>query len=170
MYPSVTRIYIDGNNLGFSAKEMNIDVDFQALQLLLIPQTGRATFNYYTGITSNATSSQKYFISCLEKYGYKVALLPIVHFKDGTAKTVGDDMSMGIDIVEDSQIGDRVIIVSGDGDFVPVVKKIQDKGIKATVVAYKKNTSHDLRHIADDFIDLDPVKYQIAKHTKLTIA
>lgn len=65
---------------------------------------------------------------------------------------------------------DRVIIVSGDGDFIPVVKKIQDKGIKVNVAASKKNTSYDLRQIADDFIDLNSVKYQIAKHIKLTIA
>ncbi|MGL5793680.1 MAG: NYN domain-containing protein, partial [Waterburya sp.] len=46
-------------------------------------------------------------------------------------------MKIGTDIIEEAQKGDypsgtlrdRVILVSGDGDFIPVIKKIQNKGV-----------------------------------------
>jgi citrate synthase len=51
----VTRVYIDGNNLSFAAKEMDIHVDFQALRLFLMPETGQASFNYYMGVVDRPT-------------------------------------------------------------------------------------------------------------------
>lgn len=166
----VTRVYIDGNNLSFAAKKMDINVDFKALRLFFMPETGQASFNYYMGVVDRPTLNHQRFVSSLEKYGYQVAQLPIAQFQDGTTKTVGDDMTMGIDIFESSQKGDRVILISGDGDFIPVVKRIQAKGVKVTVAGYENRTSYQLRQISDDFIDLDQIKYQIAKCTKLTIA
>jgi uncharacterized LabA/DUF88 family protein len=166
----VTRVYIDGNNLSFAAKKMDINLDFKALQLSLMPKTGQASFNYYMGVAAQPTLGHQRFVASLKKYGYQVTQLPIAQFQDGTTKTVGDDMTMGIDIFESSQKGDRVILVSGDGDFIPVVNRIQAKGVKVTVAGYKKLTSYELRQIADDFIELDVIKYQIAKFTKLTIA
>ena len=165
----VTHVYVDGNNLSCAAKEMGIDVDYKALRLHLMGE-GKSEFNYYRGVASNPTMAHQRFIGSIKKYGYRVTQLPVVRFADGTVKTVGDDMTMGMDILEESKPGDRVILVSGDGDFIPVVKKIQNKGVKVTVAGSKKRTSYELRQIANDFIDLDAIKYQIAMHTKLTIA
>ena len=165
----VTRIYIDGNNFGFAAKEIDIDVDFRALRLFLMPE-GKAEVNFYTGVSYCPTLGHQRFISRLKKYGYRVCQLPIAQFEDGSTKTVGDDMTIGLDMVEETQKGDRVILISGDGDFIPAVKRVQNKGAKVTVIGIKNNTSLNLRQTANDFIDLDTIKYQIAKHTKLTIA
>ena len=165
----VTRIYIDGNNFGFAAKEIDIDVDFRALRLFLMPE-GKVEFNFYTGVSHCPTFGHQRFISILKKYGYRVSQLPVAQFEDGNTKTVGDDMTIGLDMVEEAQKGDRVILISGDGDFIPAVKRVQNKGAKVTVIGLKDNTSFRLRQIANDFIDLNSIKYKIAKHTKLTIA
>ena len=164
----VTRVYVDGNNLSCAAKKMNINIDYQALRLQLISK-GKSEFNYYRGVAQNPTNAHQRFVSSLEKYGYRVTQLPIAHFADGTTKTVGDDMAMGMDILEQSKQGDRVVLVSGDGDFIPVVKKIQGRGVKVTVVGRNENTSFQLRCLADDYLDLETIKYQIAVHTKLSL-
>ena len=164
----VTRVYVDGNNLSCAAKEMEIDVDYKALRLCLMGE-GKSEFSYYRGVASNPTLAHQRFVGSIEKYGYKVTQLPVVRFADGTIKTVGDDMAMGMDILEESKPGDRVILVSGDGDFIPVVERIQHRGVKVTVVGCQANTSFKLRQLADDYLDLEKIKYQTAVHTKLTV-
>lgn len=170
LHQPVTRVYIDGNNFHFALKDMDINVDYQAFLLQLMPKTGEAIFRFYTGVFNPPTYPQMRLASRLKQYGYQVSQLPIIKHQDGTLKTVGDDMKIGTDIIEEAQKGDRVILVSGDGDFIPVVKKIQNKGVKVTVIAHQDSINYELRRIAHDFVDLNEMKDQIAKHTKLTIA
>jgi uncharacterized LabA/DUF88 family protein len=56
---------------------------------------------------------------------------------------------------------DSVVIVSGDGDFVPLVEYLQTVGIQVEVVSFGQSTSQKLRETADDFVDLSvsPRKY-----------
>ena len=57
-----------------------------------------------------------------------------------------------------------VILVSGDGDFVPLVQFLRlNMGIRVEVASFGKSTSGKLREEADDFVDLceNPDKYLI---------
>ena len=59
---------------------------------------------------------------------------------------------------------DAVVLVTGDGDFVPLVEYLQmNQGCQVEVVSFGKSTSAKLIEAADDFIDLDqnPQKYLI---------
>jgi uncharacterized LabA/DUF88 family protein len=57
---------------------------------------------------------------------------------------------------------DAVVLVSGDGDFVPLVEYLQTM-TQVEVISFGKSTSGKLREVADDFIDLseNPRKYLI---------
>ncbi len=51
---------------------------------------------------------------------------------------------------------DTVIIISGDGDFVPLVEFLKiNKGCQVEVVSFGRSSSQRLKEVADDFIDLD---------------
>lgn len=52
---------------------------------------------------------------------------------------------------------DRVVLLSGDRDYVPVVKSLAARGLPTTVVFWEHGTAHDLRNAADDFSPLDPL-------------
>jgi uncharacterized LabA/DUF88 family protein len=54
-----------------------------------------------------------------------------------------------------------VVIVSGDGDFIPLVEYLQTMGVQVEVVSFGKSTSGKLREVVDDFVDLseNPRKY-----------
>ena len=49
---------------------------------------------------------------------------------------------------------DSVVIISGDGDFVPLVQYLQTIGVQVEVVSFGKSTSGKLREAVDDFVDL----------------
>ena len=60
------------------------------------------------------------------------------------------DLDLGVDALLQSEKLDRVLIVSGDGDFTRVVSALQNKGCRVEVVALD-NSSSNLRQSADMF-------------------
>ncbi|MBR8839632.1 MAG: NYN domain-containing protein [Stigonema ocellatum SAG 48.90 = DSM 106950] len=168
---SVTRVYIDGNNLSFALDSLQIEVDYNALRIELSQSAIATTFKYYTGVHSPMTEGQKRFMSYLERLRYEVIALPILPRPDSNIfKTVGDDVKIAVDMLGEVKQQDRVILVSGDGDFVPVISELQRRGAEVTVIAKKGMLSQQLLEIANDVIFLDDIQYQIAKSTKLSVA
>lgn len=51
--------------------------------------------------------------------------------------------------------GDMVVLLAGDGDYVPTVESLQRRGIKVRVVFWSHAISRDLRELADEFRPLD---------------
>ena len=167
----VTRVYIDGNNFSFAVESLKIEVDYNALLIELSQNAIATTFKYYTGIHSEITEGQKRFVSYLEDLRYEVIGLPILPRPDSNNfKTVGDDVKIAVDMLGEVKPQDRIILVSGDGDFIPAITKLQGRGVKVTVVAKKSMLSKQLAAIADDVIFLDDIKYTIARHRKLNVA
>lgn len=64
-------------------------------------------------------------------------------------------------MVEDSYLymkpgrQDTVVLVAGDGDFIPPVRSVQRRGVRVRVVFWTHATSRELREIANEFIALD---------------
>lgn len=73
------------------------------------------------------------------------------------------DVAIATQIVEDSFLHmkperhDRVVLVSGDRDYLPTIESLRSRGIPTTVVFWKHATAVDLRTKADDFSDLEPL-------------
>jgi len=65
------------------------------------------------------------------------------------------------DAISISQSVDTIILVTGDGDFVPLVEYLKSHGKQVEVLAFSKSASLKLKEIANDFIDLgeNPKKY-----------
>ena len=163
-----TLVYVDNNNFYNCLKEMGIEPDYQAMLVKLTGKTGKTQIKLYDGAFAKLSVSQQYKYSRLKKLGYQVFTFPIVKREGGKYKTVGDDVQLAIDMVEDVKLGDRVILVTGDGDFYPAVKKIKQRQVHVTLVAKRGNLNRYLKDLADNFISLDEIKYDIAKHTKFT--
>ena len=83
-------------------------------------------------------------------------------FHTGTKK--GDwDVGLTVDAIKMAPRLDSVVIISGDGDYVPLVEYLQTIGVQVEVVAFGKSTSGKLLEAVDDFVDLsaNPKKYLI---------
>jgi uncharacterized LabA/DUF88 family protein len=61
--------------------------------------------------------------------------LPKRSYPDANEKTFGDDVSIAIYILEEVNPGDRLILISGDGDYFPVIEKVQQRQVKVTAIA-----------------------------------
>lgn len=99
----------------------------------------------------NRTNS---FYSVLRDFGYKVIQKEVKWFTDEDGNRVAKanaDLDLAVDALLQSENLDRVLLVTGDGDFVQVVRALQNKGCRVEVVAFK-NVSSELRREADLFL------------------
>jgi uncharacterized LabA/DUF88 family protein len=94
------------------------------------------------------------FHSALRDIGFKVIVKDIKWYTDEAGIRYGKadtDLDLGVDALLQSESLDRVLIASGDGDFVKVIQALQNRGCRVEVVALD-NSSHELREEADLFI------------------
>lgn len=156
-----TLCYIDNNNLFNCLKEMGIKPDYKTFIYFLTAKTGKTQIKLYDGAFPN----QKYKYAHLKQLGYQINTFPIIKRKNNQFKTVGDDVQLAVDMVKDFKAGDSVVLVSGDGDLLPAVREIKQRNVHVTLIAKKDAVNHDLCKLADKFITLESIKYDIARHT-----
>ncbi len=95
----------------------------------------------------------KNFHAVLRDYGYKVIVKKVRRYYDdwGNVHTKANaDLDMAVDTLMQSDRLDSVMLVTGDGDFIQVVRALQSRGCRVEVLAFQ-NVSTDLRTEADTF-------------------
>jgi uncharacterized LabA/DUF88 family protein len=154
--PPMTHLLIDGNAARFVEKDLGIEIDYEALRASLTQGADNVESRFYIG---NANSSKhKRQVKNLRNLQFEVLLFPIINV--GSKITVkGDDVKMALDATLNVSPGDSVVLVlGGDGDFVPVIETLKTKNINFTVVSYLKNTSHLLKQVAgNNLVDLKSI-------------
>ncbi len=84
------------------------------------------------------------FQNALKEIGFTIKLKPYIQRSDGSAK--GDwDVGITIDVMEAARDVDRVVLLSGDGDFdLLLTKIITDYGVSAEVYGVRTLTAKSL--------------------------
>src|SRR5688572_4701485 len=145
-------MFVDVANMYYAARGQDVDVDYVAL--LKHATKGRDLIRAYayTGLDPE-NENQRKFIDFLAKNGYKPVVKDIRKFGDGRMKA-NLDIELVVDLFRLADRMDIAVIVSGDGDFAPAIRALQDKGVRAEVISFKPNTSSDLMAVADEFMDI----------------
>lgn len=109
------------------------------------------------GIKTLEGQEEKFF-EALEKVGYEVKTKDLQIFPGGAKK--GDwDVGIAVDAIKMSKTLDAIVLVSGDGDYVPLVKYIQSTtGCRVEGVSFLESTSGKLVEELDDFLNLSENK------------
>jgi uncharacterized LabA/DUF88 family protein len=145
-------MFVDVANLYYSARGQEVDVDYVAL--LKHATKGRDLIRAYaySGLDPE-NENQRKFIDFLGKNGYRVITKDIRKFGDGRVKA-NLDIELVVDLFRLAPRMDIAVIVSGDGDFAPAIRALQDEGVRCEVISFRPNTSSDLIAVADEFIDI----------------
>jgi uncharacterized LabA/DUF88 family protein len=84
-------------------------------------------------------------------------------YPDGTKKADWD-IGMAVDALRMSDFLDVVILVTGDGDFIPLIQYLQyGKGRSVEVAAFGRTASGKIQEIADQFINIEKVPRALIK-------
>ena len=94
---------------------------------------------------------QKKFQYALKTIGFTVKLKPFISRSDGSSK--GDwDVGITIDILDSAEKAEKIILLSGDGDFDLLVQKVIDKyGCIVDIYGVKELTADSLIDSATNF-------------------
>ena len=123
-------------------------------ELLKTATAGRELVRALAYVVKSDTPEEKAFFEALEKAGYELKSKDLQIFPGGMKK--GDwDVGLTVDAISLSKQLDVVVIVSGDGDYEPLVKYLQFSGLIVEVVAFRRSTSTRLFEAANNFTDLD---------------
>ncbi len=155
-------IFIDTQNLYHSAKNLyHSRVNFGAIMKDAI--AGRSLIRARAYMVTTESGEEKAFLEALHKIGIEVKTKDLQVFAGG-AKKADWDVGLAVDTIKLAPKLDAVIIVSGDGDFIPLVQYLQENmGVQVEIISFGKSTSSKLKEVADDFFDLcdNPRKYLI---------
>src|SRR4029079_454000 len=89
----------------------------------------------------------------LRRHGYRVVSKDIRKYGDGKVKA-NLDIELVVDMMKTARNLDIAIVVSGDGDFAPAIRAVQEQGVRVEVISFRGNTSSDLIGVADLFTDI----------------
>jgi len=158
-------IFIDGENIHYSAKHLNMRLDYLKLCRKLADGRRLLRSYFYTAV-SNQSEGKIDFINFLKLNGFTVVTKEIKSFNDmeGSSRNVRGalDMEMAIDVLELSEKLDTVILCTGDGDFKALVQAVGRRGIHVEICALREMTSTELIATADAYTDLATMKDDIA--------
>jgi uncharacterized LabA/DUF88 family protein len=144
-------IFIDTSNLYHSAKHLyKRKVNFGAV--LKDAVGGRKLVRAIAYVITSEGGEEKSFFEALTKLGIETKTKELQIFSGGAKK--GDwDVGIAVDAMKMASRLDAVILVTGDGDFVPLVEYLQTM-TQVEVVSFGKSSSMRLKEQADDFLDL----------------
>ena len=155
-------VFIDTQNLYHSAKNLyGHKVNFA--EIVKDALSGRKLIRAMAYVIASVAETEQGFFEALNKNGIETKIKDLQVFAGGSKK--GDwDVGLAVDAITMAPKLDAVIIISGDGDFVPLVKYLQiHSGIQVEVASFAQSSSAKLIEECDDFMDLskNPEKYLI---------
>lgn len=147
-------VLVDVANMYHSAKNLyGAKVNFQ--EVLKEAIAGRKLIRAIAYVIRSESEEERAFFGALGNQGFEVKAKDLQIFAGG-AKKADWDVGIAVDAIKLANRLDSVILVSGDGDYVPMVNYLQEnKGCQVEVIAFGKTTSAKLIEAADDFIDLE---------------
>ncbi|WP_129138726.1 NYN domain-containing protein [Modicisalibacter coralii] len=116
---------------------------------------GREVVAAFAYAVDRGDAQQRRFQEILRGIGFTVKLKPFIQRRDGSAK--GDwDVGITLDAVELAPGIERLVLVSGDGDFALLAERLRERfAIPVEVYGVKALTAEALRCSASAFIAID---------------
>lgn len=157
-FPQRIGIFIDVQNMFYSAKLLHQSkVDYGKL---LREITGtRHLVRAIAYIVQKQDVNQSGFHEALSRFGYelKIKELKVRQDPDGRGTTTSKgswDIGMTIDALMLAKRLDTVVLVTGDGDFVPLVETLRAQGVRVEIVSFERSTAGELVRAADQYIPI----------------
>ena len=133
----------------------------QAAAVSLAPAS--ANGNGGNGDSNGGPSSEASFFEALEKAGLELRMKDLQIYAGGMKK--GDwDVGLTVDVIRMMPFLDVIILVTGDGDYIPLINYIKWGGGRVVeVAAFRRSASSKIVEAADEFVNIENIPRAIMK-------
>ncbi|OGZ02899.1 MAG: hypothetical protein A2430_02370 [Candidatus Liptonbacteria bacterium RIFOXYC1_FULL_36_8] len=161
-------IFIDIQNLYHSAKNIYASrVNYKELIKSLVGKRSLVwalayvvksdTSSLESHISKTTGKSEASFFDALEKSGIRLRVKDLQIFAGG-AKKADWDVGLAVDAIRMSTNLDVIVLVTGDGDFIPLVEYLKwGMGKVVEVAGFSKSASSKIKETADFFINIEEI-------------
>lgn len=145
-------IFIDTQNLYHSAKS-NFRANVNYEELIKVAVNGRKLVRAFAYVIRSEENTEGKFFEALEDIGIETRVKDLQIFHTG-AKKADWDVGIAVDMIRLTEKVDVVVLASGDGDFLEVVRYCQSRGVRVEIMAFEKTTNAKILEEVDHFTDL----------------
>lgn len=159
-------VLVDVQNMYYSARN-NFNARINFAKLLEKAVANRLLVRAIAYVIKAEDDKSSDFFEAVHSAGFEVKEKPLQVFYDGHLK--GDwDLGIAMDAIRLGQKVDSVVLVTGDGDFKPLVNYLQQSlGCLVEVVAFKQTANNELIEMADDFTNIEDYKKELLFKSKV---
>jgi len=101
--------------------------------------------------------SHENLINALSFQGWRVITKPVRTLPDGSIKS-NMDLDMAIEILQTSPYLEEIVLITGDGDFVPIIDLLSKMGKRVWVIGTRKGSvAIDLIRVSDKYINITDI-------------
>lgn len=147
-------IFVDVQNVYYTTRQAFArHFDYNAFWARV--SAGRQVVMAHAYAVERGDAKQRQFQNILRGIGFTVKLKPFIQRRDGSAK--GDwDVGITLDVLDAAPLVDRVVLVSGDGDFAPLVERLRQRhGLAVDVYGVARLSADALMRAASTFVAID---------------
>ncbi|MDI6734291.1 MAG: NYN domain-containing protein [Patescibacteria group bacterium] len=150
-------IFIDVQNIYHSAKNLyHSRVNFNELIKTLVGNRSLIRSVAYV-VKSETAFGEESFFDALRKTGLELRLKDLQIYPGGSKKADWD-VGLAVDAIRMANFLDVIILVTGDGDFIPLVDYLRwGMGRQVEIAAFSRTTSGKLKEIADVFYEIENI-------------
>ena len=146
-------VLIDTQNLYHSARNLyGARVNFGAVLNGVVGERKLVRAIAYL-ITTEAQDEAQFFDALL-KMGIETKSKDLQIFHSGNKKADWD-VGITVDAIRLANKVDTIVLVTGDGDFVPLVEHLKSLGVQVEVASFGRSASAKLKESTEAFLDLD---------------
>ena len=114
--------------------------------------------------TDSQRPQQKKFLDMLEINGYILRTKEVkkIRVAKGVYEWKGDfDVELSMDALDNLQNFDTMVLLSGDSDFAPIVKRMKENNKQVIVMSAKHHISKELIQLSNKYINLKKLRDKI---------
>lgn len=150
-------IFIDAANVIYSLRDLGWKIDYKKFQQYFKKRSTLIDIYFYTAFFDDDIG-RKNMLEMLSRKGFKIRSKAVKHIKtqDGSVLHKANcDVELTMDVMTLHPQLDTAILMSGDSDFVPLVKLLQSHGKKVVIISTRGHVARELIEASDYFVYFD---------------
>ncbi len=157
-----TYAFIDASNIIYGARAEGWLIDLKKLFKFLKNKYFICKAYFYYGRDSQSQKKEN-FLKKLESFGYTLRVKEIKRFGNKTKANCDVDLTMDMLLLEKEY--KRAVVLTGDGDFAPLLWHLRSKKKEIIIISSPKRTAKEIKIFAGDkHIDFGSLRYLLEYH------